>query len=68
MKKLENGSVWKLIWDAETKDVLLLKNIECELETMNELFETRNKNDIYKKINELGLIYNPEYLEEEEWV
>jgi len=68
MKKNEMNSVWKLVWDAETKDVLLLKQIEGEFETVNEIFETKNKNDIYDKIYELGLRYEPELLEEEEWV
>ncbi len=57
-KKGDNLS-WKLVWDAETKDVLFLNQIEGEFETVNELFETKNKNDIYDKINELGLKYDP---------
>ncbi len=68
MKKNEISNVWKLVWDSETKDVLLLKQIEGEFETLNEIFETKNKNDIYDKIYELGLRYEPELLEEEEWV
>ena len=68
MKKNEKKDVWKLVWDAETKDVLLLKQIEGEFETVNEFFETKNKNEIYDKIYELGLKYDPILLEEEEWV
>jgi len=68
MKKNEKDNVWKLVWDFETKDVLLLKQIEGEFETVNEIFETKNKNDIYDKIYELGLRYDPELLEEEEWI
>ena len=67
MKKNEMNNVWKLVWDSETKDVLLLKQIDGEFETVNEIFETKNKNDIYDKIYELGLRYEPELLEEEEW-
>ena len=67
MKKNENEKVWKLIWDSETKEVLLLKKINGDLETINEFFEAKNKNDIYDKIYELGLKYDPILLEEE-WV
>jgi len=65
IRKSDSTLSWKLIWDADTKDVLLLKKINGDFETINELFETKNKNDIYKKINELGLKYEPEILEEE---
>ena len=50
MEDVKKGDIklsWKLVWDAETKDVLLLDQIEGEFETVNELFETKNKNDIY---------------------
>jgi len=68
MKKIEKNNVWKLVWDYETKDVLLLKQIEGDFETVNEIFEAKSKNEIYEKIFELGLRYEPELLEEEEWV
>ena len=54
-----------MVWDADTKDVLFLKQINSELETVNELFETKNKNDVYEKISELGLKYDPLILDEE---
>lgn len=65
LKKVDSKMSWKLVWDAETKDVLFLNQIEGEFETVNELFETKNKNDIYDKINELGLKYDPTI--QEEW-
>jgi hypothetical protein len=68
IKKVNNELTWKLVWDADTKDVLLLKQVEGEFETVNELFETKNKNDVYEKINELGLKYDPLIQEEDEWV
>jgi hypothetical protein len=67
IRKSDSVLSWKLVWDADTKDVLLLKKINGNFETINELFETKNKNDIYEKINELGLKYNPEIIEED-WV
>jgi hypothetical protein len=67
IKKADNELSWKLVWDADTKDVLFLNQIEGEFETVNELFETKNKNDIYDKINELGLRYDPS-INEEEWI
>lgn len=68
IKNSDNVLSWKLVWDADTKDVLLLKQIDSNIETVNELFETKNINDIYDKINELGLKYNPFELQEEEWI
>lgn len=67
-KMSDNLLSWKLVWDAETKDVLFLNQIDGDIETINELFETKNINDIYDKINELGLKYNPFELQEEEWI
>lgn len=67
IKTSDNKLSWKLVWDVDTKDVLLLKQIKGEFETVNELFETKNKNDIYEKINELGLKYDPS-TQEEEWI
>jgi len=66
IKKADNKLSWKLVWDADTKDVLFLNQIEGEFETVNELFETKNKNDVYDKINELGLNYDPSI--NEEWI
>ena len=66
-KNSDNVLSWKLVWDAETKDVLLLKQIDSDIETVNELFEAKNINDIYNKIKELELKYNPFKLQEEEW-
>lgn len=66
VKKSDKSLSWKLVWDADTKDVLFLKQIEGQFETVNELFETKNKNDVYEKINELGLKYDPTILEE--WI
>jgi hypothetical protein len=71
MERIKNSNErlpWKLVWDADTKDVLFLKQVEGEFETVNELFETKNKNEIYDKINELGLKYDPSIQEEEEWI
>ena len=68
IKKAHAGLPWKLVWDADTKDVLFLNQVEGEFETVNELFETKNKDDIYDKINELGLKYDPSIQEEEEWI
>lgn len=68
IKKAKQKLSWKLVWDAETKDVLFLKQVEGEFETVNELFETKNENDLYDKINELGLNYDPSIQEEEEWI
>jgi len=65
MKKQENANTmltWKLVWDADTKDVLFL-NKSGEFETVNELFETKNQNDLYDKIKELGLKYDPTILD-----
>jgi len=72
MKKIKNAGKelsWKLVWDSDTKDVLILKQTKGEFETVNELnlFETKNKNDIYEKIKELGLKYDPTLLEDYEW-
>ena len=70
MERIKNSNEklpWKLVWDAETKDVLFLSQVEGEFQTVNELFETKNKNEIYDKINELGLKYDPS-IQEEEWV
>lgn len=67
-KNSDNVLSWKLVWDAETKDVLLLKQIDSDIETVNELFEAKNINDIYNKIKELELKYNPFKLQEEEWI
>lgn len=63
--KSNNVLSWKLVWDADTKDVLLLKQIDSDIETVNELFETKNINDIYDKIIELGLKYDPIECQEE---
>ena len=67
IKKLDNQLSWKLVWDDDTKDVLFLKQINGEFETVNELklFETKNKKDIDEKIRELGLKYDPSIMEEE---
>jgi hypothetical protein len=66
IRKADNELSWKLVWYADTKDVLFLNQIEGEFETVNELFETKNKNDVYDKINELGLKYDPSI--NEEWI
>jgi len=68
IRKSDNELSWKLVWDADTKDVLFLKQVNGEFETVNELFETKNQNDVYDKINELGLKYDPLIQEEEEWI
>jgi len=66
--KKSNGNLpWKLVWDAETKEVLFCNKIDGEFETINELFESKTKVDVFRKIDELGLKYNPSILEEE-WV
>jgi hypothetical protein len=67
IKKSGKSLSWKLVWDADTKDVLFLKQVEGKFETVNELFETKNKNDVYDKINELGLKYDSS-IQEEEWI
>lgn len=67
IKNVSNDKPWKLVWDIETKDVLLLQEVKGEFETINELFEAKNKNDVYEKINELGLKYDPLLLAEE-WI
>ena len=69
MEKIKNANnelSWKQVWDADTKDVLFLEQVESEFETVNELFETKNKNEVYDKINELGLKYDPSVIEE--WI
>ena len=69
MEKIRNADTelsWKLVWDADTKDVLFLNQVRGEFETVNELFETKNKNDVYDKISELGLKYDPTI--QEEWI
>jgi len=66
IKKANAELPWKLVWDADTKDVLFLKLYEGEFETVNELFETKNKDAVYEKINELGLKYDPSI--QEEWI
>ena len=43
IKTTGNELSWKMVWDADTKDVLFLKQIEGKFETVNELFETKNK-------------------------
>lgn len=68
IRTTENELSWKMVWDADTKDVLFLKQIKGEFETVNELFETKNKNDVYDKIIELGLKYDPSIQEDEEWL
>jgi hypothetical protein len=68
IKKVNSDLSWKLVWDKDTKDVLLFQKIEGDFETINELFEAENENDVYEKINELGLIYDRSLLETEEWI
>lgn len=68
IKKVNSDLSWKLVWDKDTKDVLLFQKIEGDFETINELFEAENENDVYEKINELGLIYDQSLLETEEWI
>ena len=65
IKNVDTYLLWKLVWDNDTKDVLLLKQIKGKFETVNELFETKNKNDVYDKINELGLKYDPSILDDD---
>lgn len=67
LEMLDNGLSWKLVWDPDTKDVLFL-NQAGKIETENEIFETKNQNEIYEKITELGLKYNPSILDNEEWL
>ena len=33
IKNVDNDLLWKLVWDNDTKDVLLLKQIKGEFET-----------------------------------
>jgi hypothetical protein len=71
IKKADNELSWKMVWDFDTKDVLLFKQVKGEFETVNELFETKNKYEVYDKISELGLNYDPVIQEEEdldEWI
>lgn len=68
VKSVNNNLSWKLVWDKDTKDVLLFQKIDGDFETINELFESKNENDVYEKINELGLIYDRSLLETEEWI
>jgi len=65
IKKANAELPWKLVWDADTKAVLFLKQIDGEFETVNELFETRTSDEIWSKINELGLKYDPLILEDD---
>jgi spermidine/putrescine-binding protein len=67
IKNVDNDLSWKLVWDEETKDVLIFKQIKGKFETINKLFEASDKNVVYDKINELGLKYDPSLLEEE-WI
>lgn len=67
VKKSNVELPWKLVWDSETKDVLFCKKIDGEFETINEIYESKTKIGILRKINELGLKYNPNIIEEE-WV
>lgn len=67
IKKVNSTLPWKLVWDEETKDVLMFKQVNGKFETINELFEAENKDIAYGKISELGLKYDPSLLEEE-WV
>jgi len=63
-----NGNLpWKLVWDLDTKEVLFCKKINGEIETINELYESKTKFGVLKKIKKLKLKYNPKILEEE-WV
>ena len=59
IKNVDNDLSWKLVWDEETKDVLIFKQIKGKFETINKLFEASDKNVVYDKINELGLKYDP---------
>jgi len=67
IKNVDNDLSWKLVWDEETKDVLIFKQIKGKFETINKLFEASDKNVVYDKINELGLKYDPSLLEEK-WI
>lgn len=67
LEMLDNVLSWKLVWDRDTKDVLFLNQVG-KIETENEIFETKNQNEIYEKITELGLKYNPSILDNEEWI
>ncbi len=67
VKKSDGALPWKLVWETETKEVLFCKQINGEFETINELYESKTKVDMLRKINELGLKYNPNILEKE-WV
>lgn len=64
LKSSDNVLSWKLVWDADTKDVLFLDQVGS-FETENEIFETKNQSELYDKIKELGLKYNPSILEDE---
>jgi hypothetical protein len=67
LKSSDNVLSWKLVWDADTKDVLFLDQVGS-FETENEIFETKNQSELYDKIKELGLKYNPSILEDEKWM
>lgn len=65
--KKSNGNLpWKLVWDLDTKDVLFCKKIEGDFETINEMYESTSKFDVLRKINELGLNYDPD-ISEDSW-
>lgn len=65
--KKSNGNLpWKLVWDLDTKDVLFCKKIEGDFETINEMYESISKFGVLRKINELGLNYDPD-ISEENW-
>jgi hypothetical protein len=68
VKESKNEMTWRLVWDTETKDVLFIKQLKCDIETENELFTSKNKTDIYDKIVELGLKYDPSVEENYEWM
>jgi hypothetical protein len=67
LMNVDNLLSWKLVWDPETKDVLFF-DLAGDFETENSIFETKNQNEVYDKIKELGLKYNPSVLESEEWI
>ena len=67
LKSSDNVLSWKLVWDADTKDVLFLDQVGS-FETENEIFETKNQSELYDKIKELGLKHNPSILEDEKWM
>jgi hypothetical protein len=67
IKNVDSDLSWKLVWDEETKDVLIFKQIKGKFETINNLFEASDKTAVYDKINQLGLKYDPSILEEE-WI